>query len=459
MNILIITTWFVPDSAIAAVRPYMFAKHLSEFGENVTVLRSGEFELPPFDEYNSDMGFEVISSLGENCDAEKFVRGEYEGFVQPANGRYPFIPQRIKMPLKFLRDMKNVMLKRPPKCFEHPVLVLNYHKKAINRLFNQGRKYDVVFSTCGSIENIFAGRYAARVFDAAWIMDFRDSMIMSTSLNPDYMWNIYAKRATICALKEAECITAVSDGLCKELKKLYPRDDVLLLNNGYDERELLPEVVVPENRLTFCYAGRLYEEQKASLRALVKCLSNLISEKRVDKNKIKYYYAGSSGDGFRELFDSEGMADILVDKGYLSKGDALRLELASDVFTVSSWNTTKSQGILTGKFYEGIKTGKPILTLISGNMPNSELMQFQEKYNYGFCYETCNKKTAMKDLENYIESLYNEKLLCGRLSYIPSKEIKEAFGYGSITMKLHGIMQKAKVINNQRKRDEHTKEN
>lgn len=446
MNILIITTFFIPDSAIAAVRPYMFAKYLTEMGETVTVLRSGEFEQPPFDEYNCDMGVEVISSLGENCDAEKFVRGEYEGFVRPADGRYSFIPQRIKMPLKFLRDMKNVMIKRPPKCFEHPVTVLNYHKKTINRLFNQGRKYDVVFSTCGSIENIFAGRYAAKVFGCAWIMDFRDSMIMSTSLYPDYMWNIYAKRATICALKEAECITAVSSGLCKELKNLYPREDVFLINNGYDEREPLPEADVSKDILTFCYVGRVYEDRKPSLLALIRCISKLISEKRIEKNKVRFYYAGSSIDDFRELFDSEGMSDILVDKGYLSKGDTLRLELECDVFTVSSWNTKKSQGILTGKFYEGIKAGKLILALISGDVPNSELMQLQEKYNYGFCYETCNKNTSLSDLENYIESLYNEKITFGKLLYSPSEKFQNAFSYGELSKKLRAILVYAKSI-------------
>ena len=51
MNILIITTFFPPDSAIAAVRPYMFAKHLSAMGENVTVMRTGFFDAKPFDEY------------------------------------------------------------------------------------------------------------------------------------------------------------------------------------------------------------------------------------------------------------------------------------------------------------------------------------------------------------------------------------------------------------------------
>ena len=80
MNILIITTIFPPDSAIASVRPYMFAKHLAAAGEKITVIRSGYFEMPPYDDYTEAAGFEVLSALGRDCDAEKYKRGEYDGF-------------------------------------------------------------------------------------------------------------------------------------------------------------------------------------------------------------------------------------------------------------------------------------------------------------------------------------------------------------------------------------------
>ena len=45
MNVLIIATFFPPDTAIAAVRPYLFAKYLTKMGHQVTVLRSGLLEL------------------------------------------------------------------------------------------------------------------------------------------------------------------------------------------------------------------------------------------------------------------------------------------------------------------------------------------------------------------------------------------------------------------------------
>ena len=76
MNILISTTYYPPDTAIAAVRPYMFAKYLVQRGHKVTVLRSG---LVSYTGDNSadyqKQGVRVISYLGEDSPAEKIERG------------------------------------------------------------------------------------------------------------------------------------------------------------------------------------------------------------------------------------------------------------------------------------------------------------------------------------------------------------------------------------------------
>ena len=56
MKILMITSFFAPDTAVAAVRPYMFAKYLALRGHDVTVIRSGE----------------ILSSIDEQFNCEKF---------------------------------------------------------------------------------------------------------------------------------------------------------------------------------------------------------------------------------------------------------------------------------------------------------------------------------------------------------------------------------------------------
>ena len=440
MNILLITTCFPPDSAIAAVRAYMFAKHLSGLGNSVTVLRSGEFELAPFDEYPPFDEFEVISALGKNCPAEKYKRNEYEGFIQKPVNIGNSLPRYIRLPLKTARDAASIIRCRPPKCIRQPGTILKYQKKSIDRLLAKGKSFDIVWATCGGIENIYAGNYAKKAFDAKWIMDFRDSMIFSGSFFDNPWWNKFAKEATLCALDNADCVTAVGQELSDELKRLRPGTKIEVIHNGFDDTEPLPNVQGDPDTLSLCYTGRLYEDRKPALKALVRCIAGLIKQKRIDRRRIRVNYAGASFDEFERLFRTGGIPDVLTNKGYLSKHDTARLQLENDIFIVLSWNTKHSRGILTGKFYEGIKCGKPILALISGELPYSELWQLEKEYSYGFCFEQSRSREMMSALEDYIEGLYLEKISNGRLSYKPTDELYNAFGYTNLSRELLKLM-------------------
>lgn len=440
MNILIITTFFPPDTSIASVRPYMFAKHLAAMGENVTVLRTGYFNMKPFDDYKEDGSFEVLSALGRNCPAEKFRRGEYEGFQPPAAGRFGSLPGVIRVSGKAVRDGANVLRGIPPKYFKRSCTVLKYQKRMIDRLHDMNRKYDVVFSTCGELENIYAGKYAAERFGAKWIMDFRDSMIFKGKGTSDIWRNIYGKDATICAIENADIITAVSEGLKDEICAVRPSSKLRVLYNGFDDGEDIPDICPDKDTFSFCYTGRLYEYSLPALKAFADSLSKLIREGKLERGRVKYHYAGSSSEDFKAVFSKAGIEDIVVEHGYLSKAETLELQLSSDVFTVLAWNTRSSKGMLTGKFYEGIKARKPILTLISGNEPDSELLKLQNKYDYGFCFEQAGRNTMTHALEEHITKLYDEKMSAGAIEYRPSQELYDAFSYTTLSRRLHDIM-------------------
>ena len=441
MDILLICTTFFPDTAISAVRSYMLADRLTKLGHNVTVLRSGELENKPFDDYDmTDLSFELISALGKNSDAEKYMRGEY--IPRPSRtARFPHIPVMIKMAANAMIDTVYMNLRQqPPRVLKRAVRILHYQRRVIDMLSD--RHYDVVFSTFGWHENIYAGSYAAKVFNAKWIMDFRDSPVFKGKMNTNFYWKIYGKDSMLYALKNADCITAVSDGLVDELKNACEPKRIYTLRNGFDDERILDDVQTCKEKLTFCYTGRCYESRYDSMRFFVFILARLIRQGRLDRDKVGFIYAGSDSQAVKEFFDKFGICDVLTDAGSVSRDEALRIQLESDIYTVLSWNTKKDRGIMTGKFYEGIKAGKPIIAVVSGDTPNSELWQLQKKYNYGCCCEICTKQAGAKEIERFILNAYNEKMKNGRLSYRPSKELYDAFCYTTIAHQLNDIMHK-----------------
>ena len=103
MNILIITTYYPPDTAVAAVRPYMFAKYLTQNGHNVTVLRSGEFYNSASNFFDMNIPVRVISYLGSDSPAEKYARGELKEVpVVEGKSRLAFLPDAIRKPISWV---------------------------------------------------------------------------------------------------------------------------------------------------------------------------------------------------------------------------------------------------------------------------------------------------------------------------------------------------------------------
>ena len=50
-----------------------------------------------------------------------------------------------------------------------------------------------------------------------------------------------------------------------------------------------------------------------------------------------------------------GLEKLMPNYGYISREESAKIQTASDIFRVLSWNTKAKKGILTGKFYEGIR--------------------------------------------------------------------------------------------------------
>ena len=209
MRILILTTWFPPDTAVAAIRPYMLAKYLSKFGHEVTVLRSGALNKKPDDTYSyTDLNINVISYLGKDSPAELFFNGKtiLPSYTKEKKSRIAFMPLKIR--LKIAKSYHWLF---------HFVDSAKYIKECMSRYGSlkkelcrmQNERFDIIFSTYGELENILGGVFAKKLFSCKFILDFRDGIDLP--LRPIYerwMWKIIEKRA----LNTADAYTAISKG-------------------------------------------------------------------------------------------------------------------------------------------------------------------------------------------------------------------------------------------------------
>ncbi|MBP3673097.1 MAG: hypothetical protein J6J18_04635 [Oscillospiraceae bacterium] len=442
MKILIITTCYPPDTAIAAVRPYMFAKYLKQYGHDVTVLRSGLLQQSADRSFSGHEGIRVITYLGENSMAEQFERGESDFMqysLQSGDSRISFLPEAIRKPLAKVYhtiispyDFYQWLVKDYIQGRAEPL------KKAVDQMKREGDRFDVVFSTYGAVENIFGGEYAAEVFGAKWFLDFRDPI---EPHSPNAFGVPFLKRIQRNAVRKADVCTAVSEDLAKHLSDQAGGKTVHTLYNGYEPNEADIVAAAPaEGILSFCYTGQMYAG-KRDFSPVLKALQKLSEEGRISLDKVRVHYAGKDFEVLRQQAEKYHVADILVDHGYLGRKETAQMQAESDIYVVLSWNTRKEKGVLTGKFYEGIRARKPILSIVSGNVPDSELNTLNEKYHYGFCYETALEEETFPALCEFLRRAYQEKMEDGRVKYEPMPELESAFRYDNLAKQMEEFCQ------------------
>lgn len=431
MNVLIITTFFPPDTTIASVRPFMFAKYLQKAGHQVTVLRSGELINKADYTYDyTTLGIRVYSFLGEGCEAERFMRGETLSQDNYGKRKLSGLPNCIRTPLvwcyrrlKFFKNLLDIKAR------------VDLQKAWIDA--HSDEHFDAVYATYGSLENVYAGQYAAKVFGCKWILDLRDPIAQR---NRDKVWEFpFYRWIQKKFILSADICTAVSNDLAEEVAE-GTNVKPIALHNGFEATMDKEAIMTPEDGiLRFCYTGIMYDDRSAS--SLFCAVRQLADEGNLTLDKVRFEYAGPHFEIIEDQAKKYGVEKILVNHDYVSRSEAYEIQCRSDVFLVLSWNTKYERGVLTGKFYEGIRARKPILALLTGEKPYSELNLLNEKYRYGFCYETCRKEEQFQALRDWVQEAYTCKQAEKPVPYDPKPELFTDFCYENLTKKLEQIMQ------------------
>ena len=438
MRILLICTWFPPDTAVAAVRPYMFAKYLTKFGHEVTVLRSGLLYSKPDGSYPVEKRtFRVISTHGPDSPSERYERGDWKESPAHSHPVRHYLKRRVFKILPFLSSLYDTF-KRNRSAVRHMRMAYArycFHKKTLDTMKEE--QYDIIFSTYGELENVFAGQYAAKLFRAKLIMDFRDPIVQPYQNSA--LWNLSLRSVQKRAVEQADICTVVSYGYAEALRYPSVQTPLIVLHNGFEEADSGRIVAQPDpSCLRICYTGYLYALQMDAFRTLAGAMRTLTVE--LGRKHSKFLYAGPHSQRVRETFDDAGIAEVLEDHGYVSREEAQAIQEKSDIFLVMAWKTRKADGILPGKFYEGIRARKPILAVVAGDRSGHDLYMMNEQYHYGFCCELARQGDHHRELKEYLEGEYQKKFANGgntRVEVNPT--LVDAFRYDHLSRKLEDI--------------------
>ena len=138
------------------------------------------------------------------------------------------------------------------------------------------------------------------------------------------------------------------------------------MTNGYDSGEMAAIKPYDFGHCAFVYAGIFYPPKRviSPFLAALKLLKETLNEHR---HKWYFHYYGVDEDHIRGQADQFGLTDRVVLHGRVPRQEALSAvkgaSLSLVITSVAEQETLEDKGIVTGKIFEAIGLGTPVLLI------------------------------------------------------------------------------------------------
>lgn len=449
MKILIISQYIAPVQAIASNRWTKLSKYLKKnHGVEITILTNKK-------NYNEQINAELSIK-------DKMLIKDLKYFDEYIESEWDLVTYRI---LPFINKIQKIKQKKINKSkinnsnkeegyiergWSIKKKVLHYlhvfvaylsmkgkARKAIKKICSQKFNFDVLVSSYGPIWVHYAAKKLKKKYpDVLWIADFRD-VYAGNPYETDWEFKKH-KKFVSTYLKDADILTKVTDTL-----ELYEGKGqrVVTLYNGYDPDEK-KEAVSPD-KFMFLYTGTVYKRD-TDLTPIFKALKELINQKKINIDDVNIVYAGNSGSEFMKQIGKYELERVTNNLGVIQREDVIRLQQNAAILLQGTVYTEKVKALWTGKMFEYMMSGKPIVMSVAGELPSLQYKYI--KYLGGACYEEYRKNESYDNLKQYIYSKYIEWKKTGNVTIVQDKDYVKQFAYPNIAEHLWKIIISSKKI-------------
>lgn len=218
---------------------------------------------------------------------------------------------------------------------------------------------DILISSSPPHSLQLATKKIARKTDIKWIADFRDPWT-------DFFH--YQEKGRLCfaryldryfeksILKSVDAAVTVSPSLSALFKKKVPTLKATVITNGFDLEEYNGLIIKKHPHFTLFYAGSMRKSQCPmtffdALQALIK----------KGKTPFNIRIAGSIHPHIKQAIEERDLTESFTFLGYLEHRKVLQEMINAHLLLLLIPNTEQNEGILTGKLFEYMASGTPIL--------------------------------------------------------------------------------------------------
>ncbi|MDQ1097055.1 MULTISPECIES: glycosyltransferase family 4 protein [Chryseobacterium] len=360
-KVLIITYYWPPAGGPGVQRWLKFAKYLPEFGWEPVIYTPENPSYPLVDESlinDVPPGIETIRTkiwepyqLAEklNKNNKKFKAGQFDV------GKNQSWKSRLSIWVRgnfFIPDAR--------------VFWVNPSVKFLERYLKE-HQIDVVVTSGPPHSLHLIGLGLKKKFESLkWIADFRDpwtEISYYKHLKLTSRSDMKHRRLEREVFAKADLTLATSYSDAENFRKKGAH--ALCITNGFDEsdaerREKNAGKTASEDKFTLSYIGVL--EQLRNPEVLWKVLMELVATQPDFTRNFQLKFAGKIDDRILDALLSSNLKNHITNLGYLSHDKAVEEMNHADLLLITNFPDPPSKGIIPGKIFEYLATGKQIIS-------------------------------------------------------------------------------------------------
>ncbi|RPI70008.1 MAG: hypothetical protein EHM47_12900, partial [Ignavibacteriales bacterium] len=361
-KVLVIAYLFPPVGGSGVQRSSKFVKYLPQFGWHPLVLTVKE----PYDFYSDES---LMNDVTGNCTiyrtisiepmkwVRKFLKKKWQKKLSGENKK-----EKTTLKPGFLVKLKTYLLFPDNEILWLPFAVIR-GIKLIRR-----ERPPVIFSTASPFTDHLIALILVKIFKLPWVADFRDLWVDRPNFPKNKFRLFIDRKLEKSVIEHADCIITATSLMAERFNELYPGGKYITITNGYDEDDFnhLTELTPPGDEFRITYTGIFNKEQNPQL--IFSALKKLIEESHEVKEKLKLRFVGqldNPGDlenisHFKKL-ELEKYSDLIP---YKPHNEIIREMLEGTILLLFVGEYPHNEGILTGKIFEYLRAGRPILAVV-----------------------------------------------------------------------------------------------
>lgn len=381
MKIVFITHYFPPLNSSGARRINAFAKYLSAWGHQITVITTRKSE-------RDGLLTEAVPDYLRLLEIDNLGRVSPSVVPASAEASVRFGMETRSSVGRILLRVKRAVMKVSGQLVDHRLLfALQFASPVLAAEVKKILKEaDVVMSSCPPWPTHLAGWFVKKIYRKLWVADYRDQFSGNHILRGSAFSRYLEVHLERWLLRSADCVTVIS-GPMKEYYEQF-HQQVFCIENGYDES-------VFENALTGIADA---QNQQADSKELVIRYMGLISADRMPRvflralsqlNQLpgKIFIAEFYGESTLLRKALQDIAPEAVPYVRFSPQlpylKSIQNTLSADALffvETSDFSSHSARGVLTTKLFEYMAARKPIVAEIS---PSSLASQYIERSGLG----------------------------------------------------------------------------